>query len=87
MAAPELILIAHCTDRVGLVASISNWIFEQGGNVLHLDQHVDDVSRRFFIRVHWQMDEVAPDFKSRFDVEVAHKLELTYSLTSTSVRG
>ncbi len=84
MAAPELILIAHCTDRVGLVASISNWIFEQGGNVLHLDQHVDDVSRRFFIRVHWQMDEVAPDFKLRFDSEVAKKLDLTYSLTSTS---
>lgn len=83
MAARELILTAHCADRVGLVAFMSNWVFEKGGNVLHLDQHVDDVSRRFFIRIHWHMDAVDDALPAQFDREVAKKLDLNYSLSFT----
>lgn len=86
MAARELILTAHCEDRVGLVAFMSNWVFEQGGNVLHLDQHVDDVSRRFFIRIHWHMDHVDDSMHAQFEREVAQKLNLDYQLSFTDTR-
>jgi formyltetrahydrofolate deformylase len=50
---PTAILLLTCQDRVGLVSRISNFIFERGGNILDLDEHVDPVEKMFFIRVAW----------------------------------
>lgn len=88
MSASEVILTAHCEDRAGLVASISNWIYQHGGNVLHLDQHVDAVTSRFFIRVHWSLDDFdiqLSEIGDRFSAEIARTLDLDYSLTFTTV--
>jgi formyltetrahydrofolate deformylase len=49
------ILLLSCSDRVGLVSRISHFIFERGGNILDLDEHVDPEEKRFFIRVAWDM--------------------------------
>jgi formyltetrahydrofolate deformylase len=40
-------------DKPGLVARVSNWIFERGGNILHADQHRDDAENAFFQRIEW----------------------------------
>jgi formyltetrahydrofolate deformylase len=50
---PTAILLLSCKDRTGLVSRISNFIFERGGNILDLDEHVDPVENMFFIRVAW----------------------------------
>ncbi len=52
-ADPGVILLLTCPDRPGLVARISHFIFERGGNILDLDEHVDPVEKTFFIRVAW----------------------------------
>lgn len=52
---PVAKLLLSCKDRKGLVSRISNFIFERGGNILDLDEHVDPVEERFFIRVSWSM--------------------------------
>jgi len=49
------ILLLSCPDRVGLVSRISNFIFERGGNILDLDEHVDVDTHTFFIRVAWDL--------------------------------
>jgi len=49
------ILLIHCRDQPGLVASISNFIADNGGNILDLDQHVDDERGVFFMRVEWDL--------------------------------
>jgi len=49
------ILLLSCPDRVGLVARISHFIFERGGNILDLDEHVDPEEKDFSIRVAWDM--------------------------------
>jgi formyltetrahydrofolate deformylase len=49
-------LLLSCPDRSGLVARISHFIFERGGNILDLDEHVDRESGMFFMRVSWSMD-------------------------------
>ncbi len=43
----------HGPDRPGLVARVSGWIFERGGNILHADQHSDTEAGIFFQRVEW----------------------------------
>ena len=41
-------------DQPGLVARVSGKIFEQGGNILHADQHRDMEEGVFFQRIEWE---------------------------------
>jgi len=51
------VLLWSCPDRKGLVSRIAQFLFERGGNILDLDEHVDRSERMFFVRVAWDMDE------------------------------
>lgn len=50
------ILLISCPDRSGIVAEISNFIFRNRGNIVHLDQHVDKQANVFFMRVEWELN-------------------------------
>ena len=56
MAAPTATLLIHCPDQPGLVHSVTGFIFNYQGNVLHLDQHVDRDGNIFFMRVEWSLE-------------------------------
>jgi len=49
------ILLLSCPDRRGLVSRISHFVFERGGNILDLDEHVDIDGKYFFLRLAWDM--------------------------------
>ncbi|RMH66141.1 MAG: formyltetrahydrofolate deformylase [Calditrichaeota bacterium] len=49
------VLLLSCPDQVGLVSRITHFIFERGGNITDLEEHVDESSQRFTIRVAWDM--------------------------------
>ncbi len=49
------ILLLSCGDRRGLVSRISHFVFERGGNILDLDEHVDTNEKHFFVRIAWDM--------------------------------
>lgn len=40
-------------DQRGLVAKMSGWIFDHGGNIIHADQHRDMEAEIFFQRIEW----------------------------------
>lgn len=48
-----LVALLHGPDQPGLVARVSGWIFENGGNIIHADQHRDMEEGVFFQRVEW----------------------------------
>ncbi len=50
------ILLLCCPDRPGLVATISRFIFDLGGNILDLDEHVEIDEKLFSLRIAWEMD-------------------------------
>ncbi|NTU92560.1 MAG: formyltetrahydrofolate deformylase [Chlorobiaceae bacterium] len=50
------VLLLSCPDRAGLVARIAQFIYERGGNILDLDEHVDVRDHHFFLRVSWSLD-------------------------------
>jgi formyltetrahydrofolate deformylase len=56
MAAPTATLLIHCPDQPGLVHSVTGFIFNYQGNILHLDQHVDHEGNIFFMRVEWSLE-------------------------------
>jgi len=59
MKEPSAILLVHCPDKTGLVASITEFIYKNNGNIIDLDQHVDLVNEVFFMRVEWSLDGFA----------------------------
>jgi formyltetrahydrofolate deformylase len=48
-----LVALLHGPDQPGLVARAAGWIFENGGNILHADQHRDEEAGVFFQRLEW----------------------------------
>jgi formyltetrahydrofolate deformylase len=57
----SIVALLHGPDRPGLVARVAGWIFEQGGNILHAEQHRDAEERVFFQRVEWSQPASAPE--------------------------
>jgi len=45
------ILLISCPDRKGEVATIADFIYRHGGNILHADEHGDEESGLFLMRV------------------------------------
>jgi len=51
----QAVLLLSCPDRAGLVARITHFIFERGGNIMDLNEHVSRDENIFTIRVSWEM--------------------------------
>jgi formyltetrahydrofolate deformylase len=49
------ILLLSCKDRIGLVSRIAHFVFERGGNIIDLNEHVDTDEKYFFVRIAWDM--------------------------------
>ena len=50
------ILLIHCTDRKGLISTITHFLFEHNGNIIDLDEHVEKIEGIFFMRVKWELE-------------------------------
>lgn len=79
------ILLISCPDRKGITASVTNFIYQHNGNILHADQHIDEQSNTFFMRVEWSLksfnipqDKIAAEFEPTAR-HFAMKWELCFS--------
>ncbi len=52
---PTAILLISCPDRAGIVAALSAFLFENRGNIVDIDQHVDQAEGVFLMRVEWEL--------------------------------
>jgi formyltetrahydrofolate deformylase len=82
MTSATATLLISCPDQRGLVAKLSNFIYANGGNIVHADQHTDFLAGLFLSRIEWQLD----DFKLPRDViqpafgAIADPLDATWTL-------
>ncbi len=53
------ILLISCPDQKGITASITNFVFQNNGNIEHADQHIDSQSNTFFMRIEWALKDFA----------------------------
>ncbi|MBD2121639.1 formyltetrahydrofolate deformylase [Trichocoleus sp. FACHB-262] len=56
MTSPTATLLVSCPDQRGLVAKIANFIYANGGNIIHADQHTDFEAGLFLTRIEWQLE-------------------------------
>lgn len=75
------ILLVHCPDQKGIVASVTDFLLDNNANVISLDQHVDHEENYFFMRVEWELDGfIIPQEKigEYFDTLMAKKFNMTW---------
>lgn len=51
------ILLLHCPDKQGIITEITKFITDNKGNIVYLDQYVDKLEERFFMRVEWELKD------------------------------
>ena len=76
------ILLVSCPDRKGIVAAITNFIYQNNGNIEHADQHIDSQTNTFFMRIEWSLkdfnvpqEKIAEEFAS-----IAEKFSMNWKL-------
>ncbi|KOH46363.1 formyltetrahydrofolate deformylase [Sunxiuqinia dokdonensis] len=73
----------HCPDRQGILATVTEFLNKNNGNIINLDQHVDRVEKIFYMRVEWELKDFAiPSEKigEYFDTLIGSKLEMNWKL-------
>jgi formyltetrahydrofolate deformylase len=87
------ILLVSCPDAKGEVATIADFVYRRGGNILHADEHADEESGLFLMRVEFDPkdfdidldDKDLADFTRHFS-PIAEKFQMTWRLAQSSRR-
>lgn len=56
---PTAVLLLSCPDQTGIVATVADFVWRNGGNIVHAEQHTDTVAQMFFQRVEFELDGFA----------------------------
>ncbi|WP_111308253.1 formyltetrahydrofolate deformylase [Confluentibacter sediminis] len=85
----KITILIHCKDRRNIIATITNFIAEKGGNIVYIDQHVDREQNIFFMRLESEfiVDGFSTDiFKEAFETHLATKFEMKWRIYSTAIK-
>lgn len=77
------ILLIYCPDKQGILATVTEFLNKNNGNIIYLDQHVDHQEMIFYMRVEWELDgfsiprEKIGDY---FETLIATPLQMSWKL-------
>ncbi|MBV8255335.1 MAG: formyltetrahydrofolate deformylase [Chitinophaga sp.] len=74
-------LLISCPDKPGIVARVSQFLFQSGANILDASQHsTDPAEGLFFMRMELEIQE-QPGFHQAFQEQVAAPLEMEWQIS------
>jgi len=87
------ILLVSCPDAKGEVATIADFVYRHNGNILHADEHADEESGLFLMRVEFDpkdfdidlTDKDLAEFSRHFS-PVAEKFQMQWRLAQSAQR-
>lgn len=79
MATENYYLTLTCPNKPGIVAAVSTYIFNAGGDIEEAQQFDDKSSKRFFMRVSFSCPSDAQSLKNGF-TDIAQQFDLTWDL-------
>ena len=79
MTTENYYLTLTCPNKPGIVAAVSTYIFQAGGDIEEAQQFDDKASKRFFMRVSFSCPTDGNTLRSGF-AEIAKRFELTWNL-------
>lgn len=81
-------LLVTCPDRAGIVARVTNFIFEHQGNILTLSEHGEGDGGGFFMRLVWSLEGFAlsrEETTTKLEA-LSNELGMRWRLTYSDVR-
>ena len=79
----------HCNDQSGIVSAVTAFIHAQGGNIVYLDQHVDQQANAFFMRIEsifkTELFSIQ-QFKQTFTTDLATKYQMNWSIHEKGIK-
>jgi formyltetrahydrofolate deformylase len=75
----RITLVMNCPDQKGIIAEVTNFIHNNNGNIVYIDQYVDRVNAVFFMRVECEIsenDHSLEYFKSNFESTIGKQFQL-----------
>ena len=84
----SVVLLIHCKDRKGIVARVSGFIHDFGGNILDSDHHTDEETNEFLMRMEFSAEglQIPPDEIGAAFAPVAKTFEMCYEVRPSSHR-
>ncbi len=82
------VLLVSCPDQKGVVAALSDFVFRHNGNILHADEHADQGSNLFLMRVEFdpaEFDIDLAEFATHFS-PIAEKFRMEWRLARSNYR-
>ncbi|KAF2516838.1 formyltetrahydrofolate deformylase [Flavobacterium salilacus subsp. salilacus] len=74
----RIILQLHCNDAKGIIVTVTNFFLQAGGNIVYIDQYVDNINNMFFMRLECELPENtdSENLKYQFNKEVAEAFKI-----------
>jgi formyltetrahydrofolate deformylase len=84
----SVVLLIHCKDRRGIVARVSGFIHDFGGNILDSDHHTDEETNDFLMRMECATEglQIAPGEISAAFAPIAKMFDMRHEVHLTSRR-
>lgn len=79
----EAIILIHCNDQPGIIAAVTRFVHEHGGNILDLDQHTDAARNKFYMRISWSLQgfDIPPNaIETSFQDELGTPFGMNWNL-------
>ena len=89
MTEGKAILLLHCPDRQGIITEVTGFITRHHGNIVYLDQYVDTIDGRLFMRIEWELSgfEIPREgIKDAIDALFAERYQMYTSLAFSDER-
>jgi formyltetrahydrofolate deformylase len=84
----SVVILIQCKDRKGIVARVSGFIHDFGGNILDSDHHTDEETNDFLMRMEFATEglQIPPDEISAAFAPIAKIFEMRYEVHHSSHR-
>jgi formyltetrahydrofolate deformylase len=79
----KITLLIHCKDQPNIIASVTNFMASNAGNIVYIDQHVDREQNIFFMRLECEFESHSfsiENFKALFKTTLADKFDLNWRI-------
>ncbi|WP_373516223.1 formyltetrahydrofolate deformylase [Pricia sp.] len=76
-------ILIHCPDQKGIISAVTGFVHAKGGNIVYLDQHVDQQANVFFMRLESNFDAglfSKSAFEKEFQNELANRYTMQWSM-------
>ena len=83
------IMLLHCPDRQGIINDVTRFITDNRGNIVYLDQYVDTLESRLFMRIEWDLEAFLiprDSIEEYIRTMIARKYDMAFKIYFSDVR-